>query len=431
MEEALESKTQNKFDSKLDELADVDTLIVNHTTDINKEAPSPIIPYEEILERLITITSDDYQLDQSQSIQKWKDSSNKYVNYLVKEFEMKKSALRYARTVTSKTGSLNVQKLYAHKLTDDLFKSVTTVSDDKNHGMIFLLDWSGSMINVMEDTIKQVINLATFCKRSSIKFQVLAFTSQYPLGNERSCYKSNKTLSSGDYKLLELFSDKMSVSEFTKMTNMLLLKPWTNQYSMFRLGYTPLNSALLYMVDYIEEFTKTRNVQKTSLVTLTDGASDNLRAIDEYNSTKIIHKIWDNRKKKSYYLTKYSTDQTRVLLTIIKERYNIPFVGFYIGNTSKRGIINFLNVNVEGRYYDYYDMFNEIRASIRKDNVFVYHHSPYDELYFIPDSKAKAETELGITEKMSNSAAARSFGKYLNQGKSNQVLLNRFISLVG
>lgn len=427
MDKALESKTQENFDSTLDQLADVNTIIQNHTTDINKEAPCPIVPYKEILEKLSFVAKDNYMPDQTASIQKWKDSSNKYVNYLVKEFEMKKSASRYARTVTSKTGSLNIQKLYAHKLTDDMFKSITTVSDDKNHGMIFLLDWSGSMVNVMEDTLKQVINLATFCKRSSIKFQVLAFTSGYHLGSERNCGNSNKTITSGDYKLMELFSSKMSTSEFTKMTNMILTKPWYYAAS-FRLGYTPLNSALMYMVDYLGEYIRVNNIQKASLVTLTDGASDRMEINSDsgpYN-TNTIHKIWSS--KKSYIFPKDNLYQTRLLINIIKEKYNIPVIGFFVGKTDKRGIFNFMNTNVEGRYY--FEMFNEIRASIRKDNVYVYHYSPYDELYFIPDSKAKEETDLGITDKMSNSAAAKSFGKFLNQGKSSQVLLNRFISVV-
>ena len=42
---------------------------------------------------------------------------------------------------------------------DDLFKKIQILPEDKNHGMVFLLDWSGSMCDVLEDTIKQVINL--------------------------------------------------------------------------------------------------------------------------------------------------------------------------------------------------------------------------------------------------------------------------------
>jgi uncharacterized protein with von Willebrand factor type A (vWA) domain len=64
-------------------------------------------------------------------------------------------------------------------LQDDLFKRVTVLPQGKNHGMLFLLDWSGSMDGVLEDTLKQVINLAMFCARINIPYRVLAFTSQY------------------------------------------------------------------------------------------------------------------------------------------------------------------------------------------------------------------------------------------------------------
>ena len=50
-------------------------------------------------------------------------SSGKTVNYLVKRFEMKKSASQYARAAVSRTGVLNTNSLYKYKLTDDIFES--------------------------------------------------------------------------------------------------------------------------------------------------------------------------------------------------------------------------------------------------------------------------------------------------------------------
>ena len=67
------------------------------------------------------------------------------MNYLVKEFECKKSADSYARATTSRTGVLDTTKLHTFKFNDDLFKKVTVLPDGKNHGLIFILDWSGSM----------------------------------------------------------------------------------------------------------------------------------------------------------------------------------------------------------------------------------------------------------------------------------------------
>ena len=48
--------------------------------------------------------------------------------------------------------------------------------DEKNHGFIFLVDWSGSMINCMDSTIDQLVNLIYFAKKINIPFEVYAFT---------------------------------------------------------------------------------------------------------------------------------------------------------------------------------------------------------------------------------------------------------------
>jgi hypothetical protein len=99
----------------------------------------------------------------------------------VKEFECKKAADSYARATTARTGVLDCTKLHTYKYNEDLFKKVTTLADGKNHGLVFVLDWSGSMVQVMLDTVKQLFNLVWFCKKTNIPFDVYAFTSDYPL----------------------------------------------------------------------------------------------------------------------------------------------------------------------------------------------------------------------------------------------------------
>jgi len=52
-------------------------------------------------------------------------SARKEVNYLVKEFEMKKSASAYARAATARTGMLDMSKLHTYQYCEDIFKKVT------------------------------------------------------------------------------------------------------------------------------------------------------------------------------------------------------------------------------------------------------------------------------------------------------------------
>ena len=60
-----------------------------------------------------------------------------------------------------------------------LFRKVTTLADGKNHGLVFMLDWSGSMQYTLLDTCKQMFNLLWFCKKVGIPFDVYAFTNEW------------------------------------------------------------------------------------------------------------------------------------------------------------------------------------------------------------------------------------------------------------
>ena len=79
------------------------------------------------------------------SYKQFMNENKKTVMYLVKEFEMKKSAQAYKRAQTDKTGIIDPLKLPSYKYSDDIFKKLTVIPDGKNHGMMMLLDWSGSM----------------------------------------------------------------------------------------------------------------------------------------------------------------------------------------------------------------------------------------------------------------------------------------------
>ncbi len=63
----------------------------------------------------------------------FRKSSQKEVNYLVKEFECRKSADNYARSGTARTGVLDTTKLHTYKFNEDLFKRINVVPDGKNH----------------------------------------------------------------------------------------------------------------------------------------------------------------------------------------------------------------------------------------------------------------------------------------------------------
>ena len=101
----------------------------------------------------------------------------KVVNNMVKTFEMKKSATLNARTMTAKTGLLDMNKLPFYKLTDDIFLQNEVTPKGKNHAIIMYLDMSSSMNGEgMSSALAQIINMIMFCDKVSIPYRVYGFS---------------------------------------------------------------------------------------------------------------------------------------------------------------------------------------------------------------------------------------------------------------
>ena len=49
---------------------------------------------------------------------------------------------------------------------------------------MFVLDWSGSMGEVILDTVKQVLNLISFCRKVKIPFELYAFVNSFPCDDD-------------------------------------------------------------------------------------------------------------------------------------------------------------------------------------------------------------------------------------------------------
>ena len=128
----------------------------------------------------------DWHAEADSKFYDFKKDARKEVSYLVKEFECRKSASAYARAAIARTGVLDTSKLHTYKFNEDIFKKVTVLPDGKNHGLVFLLDWSGSMQYYLQDTLKQLYNLIWFCRKVQIPFEVYAFTNEWGHGEYAS-----------------------------------------------------------------------------------------------------------------------------------------------------------------------------------------------------------------------------------------------------
>lgn len=454
---SLESKTYNAVKEKLESLSDEDSRVVYVAPEFwtkRGDGSKIVVPYKVILEEIEDwYKSHELQVSPSSAA----ESSSKVVSYLIKEFEMKKAATAYKYAKTSKLGQLDVKKLYAYKLKDDIFRQITKTQDGKKHGMVFLLDWSGSMQNYIQETIDQVVNLSLFCHRAQIPFRVFAFTDRFHADSTNTSsmercknYTYNYSLakynhegigSETSFSLMELFSNKMSKTEIANMIKYLsclrFLPP------SMQLGGTPLNDSLVFMADYIGKFKIENSVEKMSFITLTDGESSPLNS--GYNSDLTRGKTWsrtnnklintraylrDPLTKKEYSISKDSTEQTAALMSLIKDRYNCTNLSFFVVKNSYREILRFCNSN----YTNYInDTISNIRISIKSNGYSILKNIPGRDEFYVIDSKNLNVEDGSIDNLDSNSNSrqiARSFSKMMNTRKTSRVVLNNFITQV-
>ena len=472
----LESKTERAFQNKLEDLADDSTEYKywKFDTDYFRD---PVIGYKQILNetkspekwavdnpettdwRTRNMSEEQrnafYSSEDSDFVQ-FKTESIRTVNYLVKEFEMKKSAQLHKRAMVSKIGSLDMKKVYAYKLQDDLFKRITSLPQGKNHGMVLLVDWSGSMTDVLKDTMKQVINLAMFCNRVQIPYRVFAFTTDYTYNTtvadaeKQYAWRSAKRGSTDlidcadRFNLLEFFNNKMTTSEFNSMARR-VLDPrffWNDGYNT---GGTPLNEALVYCYATLGKFIKNNNIEKTTFITLTDGEGGTLGTyaggrFDEtrteivnnaYKRIKIKHFIKDEVTQKTYEIGRLSGNQTEMILRMIKDRYNISMVGFHICANRGRDLRSVAQSNLPDYNGDIYALIETWKKEFRTNGFASVKNTGRDELFLIPQSSTKIqEGEMDVKADANAKAIAKNFGKFLNVKRTSRILLNRFVGLV-
>ena len=432
-----------------------------------------IIPFSEIIERAtdhyndISSKNPDgiiWMNDKKSEIATLKDDSKKTVGYMVKEFEMKKAADQYARAAVSKTGSLDMGRLHTYKYNEDLFKKVTTLPGATNHGMVMVVDWSGSMYENLKGTLSQLFNLVWFCRRTQIPFEVYAFSDCRELfPNNRKERNEMPDFKSGDivlnkFKLLNFFSNKMSVKDETVMMEILWMV--SSRYDaligndsiyplplppFLNLGGTPLNSAIISMMEIVPKFKRDTGVQKVNTIFLTDGASNSLSGVYDYHldsATGEHSKSWlpfngdimitDPKTLKSYKIGDRRHNMTDGLLRILKDRVpDMNLIGFFIAGSGRSGrvdkrVLYSLEPTIS------MEKLLELVKFINKNKFLAITSKGYDEMYVLP-SKGMMIENAGLSDDLVGASKAKlksAFGKSMKSRVESRQLLNQFVKLV-
>ena len=375
---------------------------------------------------------------------RFKKVAQREVNYLVKEFECKKAADSYARSSTSRTGVLDCSKLHTYKFNEDLFKKVNVVPDGKNHGLIFILDWSGSMCDQMEDTIKQLYNLVWFCSKVNIPFDVYAFTCSYRRRDyENKWYNGpdrGKLVIESDFSLMNLLTSKVSKKDLEIQMKNLFRIVWEFKHYIsystpigMGLSSTPLNESLVALHTILPEFKKQHQLQKVQVVILTDGEAHQLNAWNYYSDyfdgeRKLFPQqvsgrgFLRNRKTGHTYEVGYRYyDFTDVLLKDLKQTFpDTNFIGFRI--VPPRDFASICR-----RYTFQSD--TEIKKA-RKNKSYNIKESGYESLFVILQNSLNSDTSFDVDEGESKSKIKSAFMKSLKAKTLNKKVLSQFMDLV-
>ena len=471
-EHGTTSQTQRSFDDKSGKLSSeshVDSTYVEIPKDVNLE---DFVVDWKVLHKWIGQHHDaqDKELFQfaDHDYKEFRAKSQKEVNYMVKEFECRKSADAYARAGESKTGILDTKKLHTYKYNEDLFKKITVLPDGKNHGMIFVLDWSGSMSYELLPTVKQLLNLTAFCKKVQIPFEVYAFTNEWTIAERainnnpeapdapyryrsksESIRKNEILLDKGYFHLMNFVSSRSNSKDYERMCLQLFREAryyCRRQYGAptyyntpgVGLSGTPLNEAIILLNFIVPQFRKDNDLQKVNCVVLTDGdacttaygrewVGKNEFGEDEprLSTHRIDHGvILRDRQTGIVYRQFTYGDCTNIFIQQLKDRNpDVNILGFRILNGSQLSSY----VCTYGGGMEYYP---QIQKQWRKEkSAIIPNPVAYSALYAISNNAIDADTTF---EAKSDKKAdiSRAFRKMLSNKAVNKKLLNSFVGMV-
>lgn len=422
------------------------------------------------------------------------ERNKSFVLNLVKQFEQKMAADTIRRTKYARCGALDMRRISNYKFSDDLFLKNATVQAGKNHGMVFIMDWSGSMSNCLLPTVEQLIALCLFCRRMNIPFEVFAFTNSSPISRkDKPAYdgsydnymaQCNQQVSDsaaisdsytvkvapvvpGSYNrdelivgnflkiesigMMNFLSSNMNAAEFKNSAELLCQLARNCDASgselynigsyvdstcedIYRLSGTPLTEAAYVAIDIVNRFKMQHRLDIVNTVFLTDGyPTSSLIGGNRYNETVIVN--LPNRKQ----VVINSQDLRQKYNTMHHSIELLGIIGIFRELTGSNAISIHLT---DKRQYSYLANAYSLNDTAKntalvqewKDNNFF----SVKELGFTESFVIDAKTEIvdpddifeGLKEGASDAVIARTFIKGNQKQATSRVLLNRFSDLI-
>lgn len=416
---------------------------------------------------------------------KFMNRNSAFIQNLVKEFEMKKASKVFVKNKISDSGDINESKLSRYMFEDQIFKKITSIPKGKSHGLVFLLDRSGSMISNMHRTLEQLMILMTFCKRVKIPFVVYGFgdASKYidspeffdlnvktkrkgTLKEEFKYFSSEKNdLLLPDINLREIANSSINAKLYNQVfKNLLIMQSfYSDDHGYSNYDYlpeseslhsgTPFTSALVAMRDIILDFKKKNRLDVTNFVILHDGDCDDITRgihynVDENGNSYItaanyfnyIDKnvfLIDKKYNKKYTISNsnkrvignlYGSDFTmKILLNWIKDTTGANIIGFFVmerdGKTQRNSIRKNHITNDPFQFDEMYKLF-------RNENVLKVKKPGFDVFCLAVHNNYAISSGFTIGDNMTQREKVKNFMNFYTKKKSNRTLTSIFIDSV-
>jgi Kyanoviridae peptidase len=362
----------------------------------------------------------------------FKADNQSKINYIHQQFELKQQADQNHRTKIHRTGSIDTLRLHAYRYDDNLFKTLEVVTDGKNHGLLFVVDWSGSMQHSMAGTLEQLVVLCLFCRKARIPFEVYSLTvggnDAFSTNPGELCYASN-------FRMRTYLSSRMTGPEFNDAcVNLFLLMP-NGQYvggpaDDKLVDCTPLDEAIVTTIDLMHEFRRRTKTQIVNAIFLTDGGANTVSEYHDSSGRKASmrpgerYMLDDRPAHKVYEFTR--SDMTPTMLTLLRDRQNINVIGFYI----------------QGRWQGFFSTTDKnvlaaLDKQFKEDGYVVSTEWGYSELYITSGGKLKIKA-VNMTPAASTAKGTPEYAKALvslftKQGQAiskQRFMLDRFVKLI-
>ena len=393
-----------------------------------------------------------------------KERNNSYIMNLVKQFEQKMAADILLRTRTAKSGRLNMKRIAEYKFSDDLFCRNKIITKGKNHGMVFFLDWSGSMSDTLMATTEQLLILCLFCRRMNIPYDVYAFTTRHlekddSISPDYSIDPSaTPECNTKDYLnlqgigLIHFLSSRMTAKEFQDGAGILLhlvyllggshndlvkkVAPkltghWVQNHNQtndailnkYILRNTPLCECLYIAINLVNMFQSQNRVDIVNTIVLTDGAPTSTVA-RSYEGNTIVH--MPNRQQ--ILIRGQGMDEETGMVNLLKAMTGSNVIQLHLCSqkTAMRMIPTFMT--------DPASTTNALKM-FRNEKFFSYipKRNGYNECFYIDSGTEIFDNEMvfsGISETSTPAQITKAFIKGNNKKNISRTLLNRFSSII-